>query len=85
MNQQKPGNILRLFNQGDRSAFTAIYNSYSNRVFLYAKYLLNSSVEAEDIVSDTFLKLWHVKARFRTQDKISAFLVITTRNACYDR
>lgn len=84
MDQQKSGDILHLFNKGDRSAFTAIYNCYSNRVFLYAKYLLNSRVEAEDIVSDTFLKLWKERAQFRTHDKIIAFLIVTARNACID-
>lgn len=54
----------------------------SLRFFAYT--LIRRKEVAEEIVSDTFVKLWHRRERFVTAEKVKAFLFIATRNACYD-
>src|SRR5690606_16352483 len=39
---------------------------------------------AEEIVSDSFYKLWQGRENAKSVESIKAFLYISTRNACYD-
>jgi RNA polymerase sigma-70 factor (ECF subfamily) len=43
---------------------------------------VSSQQDGEDLVKDTFVKLWQTHADFDTPQNIKAFLYITTRNAC---
>lgn len=40
---------------------------------------------AEEIVSDSFVKLWQGKEKIGNESSISAFLYISTKNACLDQ
>lgn len=76
--------LIRHFVSGDDSAFTKIYNKYYFAVYQHALRWLADRQDAEDITADTFVKLWNNRSRFSSQDEISGFLHVTTRNACYD-
>ncbi|MHA4806818.1 RNA polymerase sigma-70 factor [Flavitalea flava] len=75
--------ILR-FRGGDPEAFTLIYQKFYSRMYHFARRYVMDRQDAEDITADTFVKLWRQKATFPTEDAISAFLHVTTRNACFD-
>jgi RNA polymerase sigma-70 factor (ECF subfamily) len=74
-----------LFNQGDLGAFEAIFAEFSPTVYKCAKHFLGTNEEAEDIQSDTFMKLWNRRGHFDTMEKIAAFLQVTAKNASIDR
>lgn len=40
---------------------------------------------AEEIVSDSFVKLWQGRDKIRSESSIKAFLYISTKNACLDQ
>ena len=40
---------------GDKQAFTDLYNEYRDKVYFFARKNLSSDEEAEDVVSDTFI------------------------------
>jgi RNA polymerase sigma factor (sigma-70 family) len=82
-NEQKRRVIL--FNQGDKSAFAAIYAELSPAVHRCAKHFLGTNEEAEDILSDTFMKLWDRRGHFKSMEKIAGFLQVTAKNASIDR
>jgi RNA polymerase sigma-70 factor (family 1) len=48
----------------------------------FAKNLIKNQEESEEIVSDTFIKLFNRNTSFDTLENIKAFLYISTRNAC---
>lgn len=72
------------FKQGDTKAFEAIYAAHYGPLYYFVKRIINERPEAEDIVAETFVKLWNLRANFETPNNIKAFLFITARNACLD-
>lgn len=76
--------LMVKFRNGDPEAFEKIYNSYHYTILGFARYYLQNDKEAEDITSETFVKLWKLKANFENLNNVLAFLRITTRNACLD-
>ena len=84
MINQPTDRIVVEFTQGDPRAFTIIYNKYYSALYLFAKSLLTTEQDAEDIVGDVFLKLWSSRANFDTIENIKAYLFAMTRNACLD-
>src|SRR5687767_2538515 len=76
--------LMNKFRTGDPEAFETIYNSYHYTIYGFARYYLQNDIEAEDIASETFVKLWKLRANFESLQNVLAFLRITTRNACLD-
>jgi RNA polymerase sigma-70 factor (ECF subfamily) len=69
------------FKEGNPDAFHSVYKMYHRALFNFVKQLTDDTLEAEDIVAETFVKLWNIKDRFETDNNIKAFLYITARNA----
>jgi len=72
---------LTAFNKGNSSAFRIIFENYNKLLFTCAMQLVKDKEQAEDIVSETFTKLWQRHDVFQTEEHIKAFLFVTTRNA----
>lgn len=76
--------IFREFNKGNVSAFTNIYEHFYKPIYFFAKSFVDDPAQAQDIVSESFMKLWLKHSDFANMDNVKAFLYITTRNACMD-
>lgn len=74
-----------MFNHGDQAAFKYLYDKLSPELIAFTKQIIRSREEAEDVVAETFFKLWRLRKSFETVQKISAFLHVTSKNACLDR
>jgi len=85
MNPSDMQDFVQLFNNGDRAAFEIIYKRLSPDLFTFTKRIIGIREEAEDVVAETFYKLWTMPKNFETVQHINAFLHITSRNACFDR
>ena len=80
-----PGqHIIAGFQQGSKEAFAEVYNAHYSRLYAFIKKLVDDKEEAQDITTETFVKLWKLHANFNTAENIKAFLYITARNACMD-
>lgn len=77
-------NVLQLFREGDENAFKAIYDRFFFPVYQYARRWLLVVQDAQDITSDSFIKLYNRRSQFESLSNIEAFLKITVRNACFD-
>jgi RNA polymerase sigma-70 factor (family 1) len=84
MMNEAPENVLALFNKGNKKAFATLYHLYFPSVLYFAKQLVINHQEAEDITTETFLKLWKLQGNFSTLEKIRAFLLTAAKNACLD-
>ena len=73
---------LNAFQEGNAKAFQEVFNRYNKRLCYFAEQKVQDRKDAEDIVADTFGKLWQGHAGFNSEESIRAFLYITTRNAC---
>ena len=47
--------LFRKMQEGDWCAFNSFFESYSERLYLYALGFVGNRAEAEDIVQDTFI------------------------------
>lgn len=73
--------LMAEFRRGKSKAFETIHARYHGAIkYFAAKYV--GRHEAEDIASDTFVKLWHLKENFEKLEKVKAFLYLTAKNAC---
>jgi RNA polymerase sigma-70 factor (ECF subfamily) len=82
MNIQLDSDTLLAFTQGDKSAFSTVYNRYYDEILYFTHKLTSSKEEAEDITIEIFLKLFKIHERFTNEPNIKAFLYITARNNC---
>jgi RNA polymerase sigma-70 factor (ECF subfamily) len=55
--QVSDGQLVRLLQQGDLSAFGVLYEKYKKSIFWYCFRLLRDEQAAEDATHDTFLKI----------------------------
>lgn len=51
--------LVARIKQGDQDAFSALYDDFAERIYRYVRIKVASSEEAEDILQDVFLKVWH--------------------------
>jgi RNA polymerase sigma-70 factor (ECF subfamily) len=82
MNEQAGDEIVSEFNKGDQRSFSSIFNTYYSSLCYFAEKMILDKQEAEDIVEESFVKLWRLHANFETMQNVKAFLYITTKNAC---
>jgi RNA polymerase sigma-70 factor (ECF subfamily) len=69
----------------DSQSVSAIYNQYYPEVFRYARYRLGDETLAEDIASDTFLRLLKaVKAHRGPERNLRGWLIGTARHLIID-
>ena len=56
-----------------------------NKLFRFAKRMLDHTEEAEDIVQETFIKLWNRRDKLDEYRSVEALAMITTKNLCLDK
>ena len=78
--------LVRAAQGGDARAFGELYERYRQPLYRYCLARSDSPHEAEDLVSDVFLKAMESLARYRDQGlPFIAFLYRVARNAAIDR
>lgn len=73
--------LLAALSAGSRAAFEEIYNEYYNGLLFFAQRFLPLH-QAEDILADTFVKLWQSSSSFGSMPQLHRWLRVTVRNAC---
>ena len=72
--------LLLLIAKDDEVAFTILFNNYRNKIYSIAFELTESTVIAEEIVQDTFLKVWLRRETFGEVTHFKVYLFTITRN-----
>jgi len=73
---------MHKFKTGDESVLKDVFELYGGSLFFFAKNMIDNKEEAEDIVAESFIKLWRQRATFVEQRNIKSYLYVITRNAC---
>ncbi|MFT3822996.1 MAG: RNA polymerase sigma-70 factor [Chitinophagaceae bacterium] len=68
--------------EGDMSALNHLFRLHFSPLCYFAERMVLQKDQAEDIVQETFYKLWLKQKDFASTQHIKAFLYLTTRNAC---
>ena len=77
--------IVRGCQQGDLSAFAALFDRFQNRIYDLACTILQDEAEAEDAVQDTFLRVFQRIADYRGESSLETWLIAIAVNVCRDR
>jgi RNA polymerase sigma-70 factor (ECF subfamily) len=83
--EQNPGhNLVALFNRGNEKAFYGLFNELYPSVFTLANKMVRNTQEAQDICTESFIKLFRTEEKFESIQNLKAFLFTITRHACLD-
>ena len=56
-----------------------------NKLFRFARRMLDHTEEAEDVVQETFIRLWNRRDKLDEYRSVEALAMITTKNLCLDK
>ncbi len=76
--------LLHRVAQGDESAFRAFFDHYTPQLFTFVEKLTKSKADAEEIVQDTFIKIWTHREMLPGIEKPGHYLYVIARNKALD-
>lgn len=68
--------------RGDKSALAALYRSTCSGVYSYALSVLKNRHDAEDVLQDTFLKIYESAESYKSMGKPMAWVITIARSLC---
>ncbi|MDR0384467.1 MAG: sigma-70 family RNA polymerase sigma factor [Prevotellaceae bacterium] len=68
----------------DAENFKRIFLPYHEKLYVIAYGYLGNQSDAEDIVQDTYIKLWHKRGDFDTLLNPESYAVTLLKNSCVD-
>jgi RNA polymerase sigma-70 factor, ECF subfamily len=79
-------NLISFVGKGDAEAFTTLYDRHSHAAFSLAYRVMGERQAAEDLVQDTFLKLWRSATSYRPErGSVRTWLLSIVRNRGIDQ
>jgi RNA polymerase sigma-70 factor (ECF subfamily) len=80
INQEIVEGLIR----GEQEAYRLVYQAYGNRLYRFSRQLGLSEADAEEIVQDTFMRLWVSRATLDSKAPIGHFIIVIARNLVYN-
>ena len=77
-------NTIEKLKRGSYEAFDTLYDMYADSLYGFALLHTKSSVQAEDIVQETFLKLWNMRASLSVAGSFKSMLFTIAKNHVID-
>ena len=78
--------LLAALARGDKAALARLYDTLARPLYSLAFRVTNDATEAQDIVQDVFLQLWHKAATFdASRGSVFGWAATLTRNRAIDR
>ena len=72
---------IRAFKKGDAGAFKLLFDLYHKRLYSFLFAMLKSREDAEEIVQETFLKIWENREQFWEDYPFDALMFRIAKNA----
>jgi RNA polymerase sigma-70 factor, ECF subfamily len=76
---------MRALGQGDVAAYRELSTAYLSRVVNYARRMLGSTAEAEDVTQEAFLRLWQGAPTWEENALVVTWLFRVTHRLCIDK
>eukprot|EP01133_Synstelium_polycarpum_P009981 gene9981-11653_t len=73
--------LVALFKDDDRPAFSELYKRHWQVLYLYARKLIHDNTEAEDITQEVLTYLWTKRATLQINGTVVSYLYGSVRNA----
>ena len=77
--------LLQRAKAGDTTAFQALYECYARALFTFFLGYTADEHLAEEMVNDTFLRVWQALGRYREEGRFRGWLFRIARNIATDR
>jgi RNA polymerase sigma-70 factor (ECF subfamily) len=77
--------LAKLSRNGDRRAFAELVDLYKDKIYHLGYRMLNQRQEAEDVVQETFLRVYTNLDRYDENQKFSTWIYRIATNLCIDR
>jgi RNA polymerase sigma-70 factor (ECF subfamily) len=77
--------LARLARKGDETAFAELVELYKDRMYHLGYRMLGNRQEAEDVVQDTFLRVYSNLEKYDETQKFSTWIYRICTNLCIDR
>ena len=78
--------LLRRVAQRDQQAMAEIFDRYGRLIYSVALRVLNDAGQAEDVMQDILVQLWHNPASFESdRGSLPAWLAVVARNRSIDQ
>lgn len=74
--------LILSLKKGEKSAYKEIYDDFFGMLYHLSCQYLHDELIAEEIVQDTFLKLWEIRKTLNEQFNIRNYLYTLTKNNC---
>ncbi len=71
--------------EGDQTAYRLLLARYGSRLYQYALRLTRSSAEAEDVVQETWLRVWLRAGEYQPTARVTTWLHRIAHNLAVDR
>ena len=76
--------LIKKLRDGDEQAFRELYARHSREVFGFAYHLTHSATDAEDILQETFLRLWTGREQLPDIQHAGNYIFMIARNKSVD-
>ncbi len=73
--------LIKAFKKGDAEAFKLLFERYHKRLYSFLLRLLKSKEDAEEIVQETFLKIWESRESYWEEYPFESLLFRIARNS----
>lgn len=75
--------LLNRVGTGDSEAFRQLYHNTDRTVYSFILSILKNPQDAEEVMQETYLKIWTSAASYHSQGKPLAWIFTIARNLCY--
>jgi RNA polymerase sigma-70 factor (family 1) len=73
-----------LLREGDKTAYTEIFNRYNSLLFVHAFKKLQNREEAKDVVQEIFVKVWATREDFMPKNNLAGYLYTCVHHKILD-
>lgn len=77
--------MVELLRQSDHKAFNSLFRLYSSKVYRFSIGYLKNREEAEEIVQETFFKIWQNRTAINTSQSFGGFVFTIAHNLILNR
>lgn len=76
--------LVRLYLDGNEAVFVVLVDRYMRYLYHFVKQLVSDTALAEDIVQETFVKIWKNLRRFDSTKSFKTWIFAIAKNTAYD-
>jgi RNA polymerase sigma-70 factor (family 1) len=74
--------LIRELQKGNEAGFTSIFNQFYASLVLYTYRITDDQAAAEDIVEETFIRIWNKRDSLSEIHSLKSYLYTIARNGC---